>query len=107
MTQETTPIPSQEELAATVGEVPWDALRPHLERDALILVNGSLDLADAGHALARDNAPLVREWISSGKIGKPNPSQLALWDAERHSRMFLILVIQPYVLIQEIPPLVQ
>jgi hypothetical protein len=106
MTEPTHAIPTCEELAVTVDEASWDALRPHLERDAVILVASGLDLAEAGHALASDNALLVKEWITTGKLGKPTAAQVAAWDANRQTQQFLLLIIQPYVLIQEIPRLV-
>jgi len=107
MTAATTPIPTQEAMTTTVDEVAWEILRPHLERDAIILVSSSLDLAEAGHALASDNAQLVKQWITAGKLGKPSPSQVAAWDARCQTQHFLMLIVQPYVLIQEIPLLVQ
>jgi hypothetical protein len=107
MTNETTPIPTPEEMNATIAEVAWDLLRPHLERDAIILVSSSLDLAEAGHALASDNALQVKHWITVGKVGKPTAGQVATWDAHRQTQHFLLLIVQPYVLIQEIPLLVQ
>lgn len=107
MTDESTPTATPEELAKTIDEATWTWLRPHLERDAVILVAGSLELVDAGHALASDNAPLVSEWITAGKIGKPTATQVAAWDAHGESQQFLMLIVAPFILIQEIPLLVQ
>ena len=39
---------TKEDLALTIDETEWSWLRAHLERGGLILVNDSLDLAEAG-----------------------------------------------------------
>ena len=107
MTSEATPIPTPEEMTQTIDEAAWDWLRPHLERDALILVSPDIELVDAGQALARDNVPLIQQYIDAGRLGKPNNAQVGAWDARRHDQKFLMLIVSPYILIQEIPLLIQ
>lgn len=90
-----------EELALSVDEAEWQWLKPHLERGSLITVAAVLDLAEAGERIAADDAKLIGEWIANGKVGKPTAEQIAAWDATPKKK-FLMLVISPYVLIQEL-----
>ncbi len=91
---------SKEELALTIDESEWNWLRPHLERGSLILVHDSLDLAEAALKVAADDSATIERWISDGKIGKPSEAQILHWNEEKQKK-FAMLIISPYVLIQE------
>ena len=92
---------SREELALNIDEARWSWLKPHLERGALITVAAALDLAETGERIAADDSAAVSSWIAAGKVGKPTADQVADWNREP-DKMFLTLIISPYVLIQEI-----
>lgn len=92
---------NREELALSVDEAEWQWLKPHLERGSLITVAAVLDLAEAGERIAVDDTKVVGKWISSGKVGKPTAENIAAWDTTPKKK-FLMLVISPYVLIQEL-----
>lgn len=96
-------ILSKEELALSIDEAEWDWLRGHLERGGIILVNDTLDLADAALRVAGDDTEIIADWISTGMIGKPSESQIHTWDSNRHKK-FSMLIVSPYVLIQEKTP---
>ncbi|MFA5516001.1 MAG: DUF2288 family protein [Desulfuromonadales bacterium] len=83
-------------------EVEWVWLRPHAERDAVILVDPQLNLAEAAARIAADDSGPVAHWIAEGLLGKPSGQHLAAWDANSTKR-FRMQIVQPYVLIQEIP----
>ena len=91
---------SKEDLALTIDETEWSWLRAHLERGGLILVNDSLDLAEAALKVAEDDTAAIEQWISDGKIGKPTETQIHHWNEEKQKK-FAMLIISPYVLIQE------
>jgi|SRR6185369_6253652 len=91
---------TREELALLVDEAQWSWLRAHLERGGLILVDDSLDLVDTAIKVASDDTGHIEEWINLGKIGKPSENQIHTWDKD-HQKKFSILIISPYVLIQE------
>jgi hypothetical protein len=93
-------IPDKEELAATIDMAEWGWLRAHLERGGLILVSVDMDLAETGRRIASDDTAVVSSWIASGKIGKPSAVQISQWDEEKGKR-FQMLIVSPYVLIQE------
>jgi len=98
--------PTREELALTVDEAEWDWLRAHLEWGGLIVVAPELDIVDAGMTIASDDTAVVGAWIAAGKLSKPSATEIGAWDGDR-GRKFLTLIVSPYVLIQEIPALVQ
>ncbi|WP_243372154.1 DUF2288 domain-containing protein [Geotalea sp. SG265] len=93
-------IPDKEELALTIDMAEWGWLRAHLERDGLILIAADMDLAEAGWRIATDDADTVGGWIASGKIGKPSAAQIAAWDGDK-GRQFQMLIVSPYILIQD------
>lgn len=91
------------ELSQMVGPAPWYNLLPHAARDNLVIVTPGLDLVEVGVAIAGDNVSAVQRWISEALIAKPTAEQLTDWDRDR-SRQFQVLIVQPYVLIQDLPP---
>ncbi|NJD90306.1 MAG: DUF2288 domain-containing protein [Geobacter sp.] len=94
-------LKTREELALSVDEAEWQWLKPHLDRGSLITVAAVLDLAEAAERIAADDAVQIGEWIGSSKLGKPTAEQITAWDATPRKK-FLMLVISPFVLIQEI-----
>lgn len=88
-------------LQASLDQAEWSWLKKHSERDALIIVTLDIALVDAGVRIALDDAATVQAWIQTGKISKPRREQLDAWDSAPATK-FMSLVVQPYVLIQEI-----
>lgn len=91
---------TKEDLALTIDESEWGWLRAHLERGGLILVDDSLDLAEAALKVSQDDVTAIEHWVTTGKIGKPTEKQINSWDGDR-SKKFSMLIISPFVLIQE------
>lgn len=89
------------ELAQTLDEAAWDWLIPHAKRDVIIFVTQGLDLLDVGVAIASDDTLSVQHWISTQQLHKPFPEQLADWNHDQTKR-FQALIVQPYVLVQEL-----
>lgn len=85
-------------LIPETGPEGWGVLKPHVSRGALIIVSDELDLVQTGAAIARDQADQIGEWIITGKLSKPTPSQVSEW--EKGQTDFLCLIVQPYVLVQ-------
>jgi hypothetical protein len=84
-----------------IETAPWRELRPHLGRDAIIVIRPELDLSAAARAVAGDDAAAVRLWLDEGAVGKPSAAQLEEWEAAP-GRPFRFVIVQPYVLIQEV-----
>lgn len=93
-------VAQEEELALQIDVAQWQWLRPHAERGALILIDPMLELASVGASLAADDRAQVQGWLASGLLVKPAAVQLELWNGQPEKR-FSILVISPFVLIQE------
>lgn len=84
-----------------LAEVNWRELRIHLQRDAIIIAAAELDLIAVGVAVAKDDSALVEAWIAAAQLGKPTENQLKSWEQESE-KMFQMLIIQPFILIQDI-----
>ena len=93
-------IATKEDLALTIDETEWSWLRAHLVRGGLILVNDTLDLAEAALKIAADDVAAIDQWVSDGKLGKPSETQILHWNEDKQKK-FAMLIISPYVLIQE------
>ncbi|HEY9876273.1 MAG TPA: DUF2288 domain-containing protein [Candidatus Obscuribacterales bacterium] len=89
------------ELAEILDEAEWDWLIPHVQRDVVVVVAQGLDLLDVGVAIASDNVSSVQFWIGEQLIAKPSPAQMQDWNADGNKK-FQALIVQPYVLVQEI-----
>ncbi|MEM9149057.1 MAG: DUF2288 domain-containing protein [Cyanobacteria bacterium P01_F01_bin.3] len=87
------------ELTEMMGPVQWEWLKPHVQRDAVVIVNEQLNLPDVGVAIATNNTQTVEHWISEQLIVKPNAEQLTIWSSE--NKRFNSLIVQPFVLIQQ------
>ena len=90
-----------EQLSQDIDLARWDWLESHVQRDAIILVDPGLELADVGVAIATDNTQLVQHWIAEQLLVKPTQTQIIEWDAQK-GKAFQALIVQPYVLLQEI-----
>lgn len=88
------------ELTASLDEAEWDWLKPHAQRDCLIVVSPGLNLVDVGLAIANDDILSVQRWINEAMVYKPSVSQIISWQ-ETQNKRFNALIVQPYVLIQE------
>ncbi len=88
------------ELAESLDEAELDWLKPHIQRDVVVVVHQQLDLLDVGVAIARDDVLSVQHWISEQLLHKPFPEELADWNSNPTKR-FQALIVQPYVLVQE------
>lgn len=85
-------------LASEMADVEWCELSPHSLRDALIVVNSSLNLLDVGIALAQNEVETVQSWITQNLISKPTVENLKDWETQPHKK-FSTLIVQPYVLV--------
>jgi hypothetical protein len=93
-------VAHEEELALQIDVAQWQWLRPHAERGALVLIDTMLELAVVGACFAADNSVQVQGWLASGLLVKPTAAQLDLWNSQP-DKCFSMLVISPFVLIQE------
>jgi hypothetical protein len=91
----------QPKLEESLNEAEWAWVKPHVLRDAVILVGKEIEILRVGKEMAANNSPQIQEWIQKGILGKPTAKQVVDWDSET-GKLFLSLIVAPYVLIQEI-----
>ena len=77
---------------------PFDVLEPHMRRRSVFVVR-LLQLEDVGLAIADDDSEKVAEWMEDGSLARPTIDEVIRWDGS--GTKFTILVVQPFVLIQE------
>ncbi|MEL6249828.1 MAG: DUF2288 domain-containing protein [Cyanobacteria bacterium J06554_6] len=90
----------KQELTNMIGPAQWFWLKPHVARDAIVIVNPQLELAEVGVAIATDNVQRVQRWIGEQLITKPTVEQLQEWEQDQTQHLNS-LIVQPYVLVQE------
>lgn len=91
----------REQLAENLDEARWEWLIPHNNRDVVVVVNETLDLLDVGEAIANDNQSSVQHWISEQLISKPSAEQVSDWN-DNQAKRFKALIVQPFILVQEL-----
>ncbi len=91
----------REQLAEILDEAELEWLKPHIQKDVVILVVPGLDLLDVGVAIASDDTMKVQHWIGEQLLAKPSPAILDRWNANPQQK-FQAIIIQPYILIKEI-----
>lgn len=79
----------------------WADLSPHAERDAILLVDIELDLAQVAISIALDQKDDVAAWIAASQIKRPTASQLSAWSLSP-DHLFRFIIVAPYVLIQDL-----
>ena len=91
----------RKQLSELVDEAELEWLKPHIQKDAVILVVADLDLLDVGVAIASDNTQSIEHWIGEQLMVKPSVEILSRWNANPHQR-FQAMIVQPYILVQEL-----
>jgi hypothetical protein len=90
----------REQLTEALDEARLEWLKPHIQRDVVIIVASGLDLLDVGVAIASDNTTSIQHWIGEQLLVKPTPETLNRWNANPDLK-FQALIVQPYILVQE------
>ncbi len=85
-------------IRAEIDEATWTPLAMHAKREALFLVDASLDLGDAAYALASNRTSVVAHWLERGLLRRPTPEERARFDLAPEERSFRFVIVQPYVL---------
>lgn len=93
---------TRDSLKQALDVAEWEWLKPHVERDAVVLVSEDLDILKVGEEISSNNTQQVEEWIKTGELAKPSLHQITAW-GETPNKRFTCLIIQPYVLIQYLP----
>ena len=89
----------QKKLQEDIANISWQEVLPHAKRDAVVVINGKLNLLEVAEAIALDNTSLVSSWIAEGLIAKPSVTQLTDWNSNPQKE-FTAAIVQPFVIIQ-------
>ena len=89
----------REELRKLLDEAEWSWVKPHVLRDSVIVVEGSLSLLDVAVSVAQNQVAQMKLWIDQGLVRKPSAQEISAWDLNP-SQKFLSIIVQPFVLIQ-------
>jgi hypothetical protein len=89
------------QLAEILDEAELEWLKPHIQKDVVIIVDPELDLLDVGVAIASDNTQSIQHWIGEQLLVKPSQEILDRWNTHP-DRKFQAIIIQPYILVKEI-----
>ncbi len=87
------------QLTESIDEAELSWLKPHIQKDTVIVVNDDLDLVEVGVAIATDNTIAVQRWVGEQLITKPSEDDLSIWNSQPHQK-FQAIIVQPYVLVQ-------
>ncbi len=82
------------------GEVFWQDLRAHADREALFLIGGEVALLEVARAVATDDTAAVDAWIREGVIVRPTAEQMSAWN-KTPDKSFTATVVQPFALAKE------
>jgi hypothetical protein len=93
-------IELKESFKTEIEEADWSLLLPHYKRDALILIDPSLELTDVAATIADDQAPVIKAWMESDLLIRPTEEQVETWTEDQFTKLANFLIIQPYVLAQ-------
>ena len=88
----------REKLRSEIDRVSIKPLIPHFERDALFLVDDSLEILDVGIALATDQVEQCSKWLTDNQLVRPTKEQMSSWTENVLVQHFEFLVVQPFVL---------
>lgn len=91
----------KEQLAEILDEAELEWLKPHIQKDAVIIVVPELDLLDVGVAIAGDDTQKIEHWIGEQLLSKPSTDMLNRWNSNPSQR-FQAMIIQPYILVKEL-----
>jgi hypothetical protein len=92
---------TREALRTQVMAATWEELRDHHARGGLVLLAVEEDLLATGLAIAQDDKTRVVALLERGALGKPSDEAARIFAARANTR-FQVLVVQPFVLAQEL-----
>lgn len=84
-----------------IDTAPWDWLRAHLMQDSIIIIDSKLVLHEIAEKMVKNDTVYIEHLINNQLISKPSAQQISLWNSTPDI-LFSILIIRPYILIQEV-----
>ena len=91
-------VPLAKKLNLETAQITWKELEPYFAGGKVVSVDKGLDLLVVAEQIVADNAPLMKEWMDSDKVGQVSDKQATQW-SEQNSVLWAI-VIKPWILVQ-------
>lgn len=91
----------RETIRAGIAQIDWQELNLFFARSQVIFVDQNLDLEETAYQICMNHTALVDEWMQKGLVQKIADSIAKDW-FERKLKVRSV-VIQPWVLVQELP----
>ena len=91
----------REQLTEILDEAELEWLKPHIQKDVVIVVMPDLNLLDVGVAIASNDTTAVDQWVNEQLVSKPSSEVLSRWNANP-SQKFQALIVQPFILVKEL-----
>lgn len=88
-------------LEETLSPVLGSDLGAHLKRDGVFVVAVGHSLVACGIAIATDDSASVAVWLTNGTLRRPTAHERDSWPVDE-TRQWNAVVVQPFVLVQEI-----
>ncbi len=85
-----------------VEQADWSMLKPHFERDAIWVIEDSLNLFETAVAIATDDVNKIQEWKDTKKIRELMPEEIAEWDNSPFKKIVNFVILTPFVIVQKI-----
>ena len=87
----------KEKLKTEIDQCYWGLLEQNIERGAVFIIAGNLDILDVAVAFSEDRTNFIKLWLDQKDLLK-----IEMTDKERFLKSnFDYLIIQPYVIIKE------
>lgn len=89
----------KKKLSDEIETAEWEWLKPHYQRDSIIIVDEDLDLIEVAACIGSNDLKRVADWMKLGRVRKPTLEQIETWTSAP-TTPFLFVIVQPWVIIQ-------
>lgn len=92
--------PLETKLNLETARISWHELGRYFAAGRVIRVTPELDLVDVAGAMAKDDTPRVKAWLTAGRVAPVTDVEAKAW--QEADTVLWAVVIKPFVLVQ--PP---
>ncbi len=85
-----------------VKQADWSMLKPHFERDAIWVIEESLNLFETAVAIARDDVSKIKEWKDNEKLRELTLEEISEWDNSPFKKVVNFVILAPFVIVQKL-----
>ena len=89
-------------IRAGMASIDWEELKYFFARGQVIWIDSDMDLEETAYQICKNNTKSVDAWMQQGKIQRMTDTMAKDWFAK--NLRVTSVVIQPWVLVQEIRP---